>query len=162
MDPPHHFQGDARQVIREHTARFYGFHPPCTYVCGSGIHWNNRGRGWEKTDAALGFILWCMSRRAVGKSRRTSPFPPERIMSTHQGGDREYPIGPNSCPHCGGEYGDHVADCTRCEGFYSPAAERYVCRGARVGRCRRPFRLRPVGRVVTTQARWGRSFHFSF
>lgn len=58
---PHHFQGDARQVAREHKAGFYGFHPPCTYVCGSGIHWNNRGRGWEKTDQALGFVLWCMS-----------------------------------------------------------------------------------------------------
>ena len=58
---PHHFRGDARQVIREHPAPFYGFHPSCTYLCGSGIHWNNRGRGWEKTDQALGFILWCMS-----------------------------------------------------------------------------------------------------
>ena len=58
---PHHFQGDARNVIREHKAGFYGFHPACTFLCGSGIHWNNRGRGWEKTDAALGFVLWCMS-----------------------------------------------------------------------------------------------------
>jgi len=58
---PFHFQGDARTVIREHKAGFYGFHPTCTYVCGSGIHWNDRGRGWEKTDAALGFILWCMA-----------------------------------------------------------------------------------------------------
>lgn len=40
---------------REHWDGF-GLHPPCTYVSGSGIHWNNRGRGWEKTDAALDFV----------------------------------------------------------------------------------------------------------
>ena len=59
---PNHYQGDARRVIRETGPwDLLGFHPECTYVCGSGIHWNDRGRGWEKTDAALGFILWCMS-----------------------------------------------------------------------------------------------------
>lgn len=31
--------------------------PPCTYLCGSGIHWNNRvpGRS-EKTEAAVAFV----------------------------------------------------------------------------------------------------------
>jgi hypothetical protein len=31
-------------------------HPPCTYLSVSGIHWNNRGRGWEETDKALSFV----------------------------------------------------------------------------------------------------------
>lgn len=30
--------------------------PDCTFLCGSGLHWNNRGRGWEKTEAALDFV----------------------------------------------------------------------------------------------------------
>lgn len=29
------------------------FFPDCTYLCGSGIHWNNRGRGWGETEQAL-------------------------------------------------------------------------------------------------------------
>ena len=37
-----------------------GSHPPCTYLCGSGLHWNNRGRGWEKTEEALEFVRRCM------------------------------------------------------------------------------------------------------
>ena len=32
------------------------FHPPCTYLSVSGIHWNNRGRGWEETEKALEFV----------------------------------------------------------------------------------------------------------
>lgn len=32
------------------------FHPPCTYLCSSGIHWNNRGRGWEETEKAVEFV----------------------------------------------------------------------------------------------------------
>lgn len=26
---------------------------PCTYLCGSGIHWNDRGRGWGNTNRDL-------------------------------------------------------------------------------------------------------------
>jgi hypothetical protein len=29
------------------------FFPPCTFLCGSGLHWNNRGRGWQGTEDAL-------------------------------------------------------------------------------------------------------------
>lgn len=32
------------------------FHPPCTYLSVSGIHWNNRGRGWDETEKALEFV----------------------------------------------------------------------------------------------------------
>lgn len=31
-------------------------HPPCTFLSVSGIHWNNRGRGWEETNKALDFV----------------------------------------------------------------------------------------------------------
>ena len=31
-------------------------HPPCTYLSVSGIHWNDRGRGWDETEKALEFF----------------------------------------------------------------------------------------------------------
>lgn len=55
----YHYQGDVRDILT------LGWdlmicHPDCTYVCGSGLHWNNRGRGWEKTYEAIKFAktLW--------------------------------------------------------------------------------------------------------
>ena len=35
-------------------------HPPCTYLSSSGIHWNDRGRGWDLTFEAIAFVkaLW--------------------------------------------------------------------------------------------------------
>ncbi len=38
-------------------------HPPCTFLCSSGLHWNNRGRGWDKTEAALEFVRRLLSAR---------------------------------------------------------------------------------------------------
>lgn len=32
------------------------FHPPCTFLSVSGIHWNDRGRGWAGTLSALEFV----------------------------------------------------------------------------------------------------------
>lgn len=31
-------------------------HPPCTFLSSSGLHWNNRGRGHERTESALAFV----------------------------------------------------------------------------------------------------------
>ncbi len=52
----HHIQGD----VRFHLS--YGWdlmiaHPPCTYLCSSGLHWNRRIEGRAaKTEAALKFV----------------------------------------------------------------------------------------------------------
>jgi len=60
---PYHIQGDCREVMAGKTGGLlgktwdaFGMHPDCTYLTVAGIHWNNRGRGWEKTDAALAFV----------------------------------------------------------------------------------------------------------
>jgi hypothetical protein len=53
---PYHIQGDCRDAMRSREWGGYGMHPDCTYLTVAGIHWNNRGRGWEKTDAALAFV----------------------------------------------------------------------------------------------------------
>jgi hypothetical protein len=34
----------------------FGFHPDCTFTTVNGIHWNNRGRGWGRTEAAIRHI----------------------------------------------------------------------------------------------------------
>jgi len=55
-----HVQGDVRDIINN------GFdlmiaHPPCTYLCVSGLHWNKRREGRaEKTEEALEFIRFLM------------------------------------------------------------------------------------------------------
>lgn len=53
--PGPHIQGDVLLALREPWDLFI-VHPDCTYLCSSGLHWNGRGRGWEKTEAALEFV----------------------------------------------------------------------------------------------------------
>ena len=53
--PGPHYQGDVFDIIDD------GFdlmvaHPPCTFLCVSGLHWNNRGRGHQGTADALVFF----------------------------------------------------------------------------------------------------------
>lgn len=50
---PFHIQGDALEVMASRPWEGFGMHPDCTYLTVAGIHWNNRGRGWERTEAAL-------------------------------------------------------------------------------------------------------------
>jgi hypothetical protein len=55
----YHIQGDMFRAIRRHRRRLKMLvcHPPCTYLCSSGLHWNARDptRG-AKTEAALAVV----------------------------------------------------------------------------------------------------------
>lgn len=51
-----HIVGDVLKVAFEKEWSLIVVHPPCTYLSVSGIHWNNRGRGWEKTELAVEFV----------------------------------------------------------------------------------------------------------
>jgi len=55
-DPRYHLQGDIRQFLN-HDWDMMIAHPPCTFLCSSGLHWNTRvpGRA-EKTEEALKFV----------------------------------------------------------------------------------------------------------
>lgn len=77
---PYHMQCDARDAI---LSRYdlIGMHPPCTYVNGAGLHWNNRGRGWEKTNESLAFIADLM-RRATDNAAAWYLENPVGIIST--------------------------------------------------------------------------------
>ena len=57
--PGKHYQGDVRDVLDDGWDLMI-CHPPCTYLSVSGIHWNNRGRGWEETEKALDFVRLLM------------------------------------------------------------------------------------------------------
>lgn len=53
---PYHIKGDMFDAIEKHktTIKLLICHPPCTYLCSSGLHWNKRIPGrQDKTDAAL-------------------------------------------------------------------------------------------------------------
>ena len=51
-----HYQGDVRDII-ENGWDLMIAHPPCTYLCSSGLHWNKRvpGRA-QQTEEALDFV----------------------------------------------------------------------------------------------------------
>jgi len=60
--PEFHIQCDIREALRWKPWDMGIFHPDCTYLCGSGIHWNSRGRmvngrpRAELTEEALAFV----------------------------------------------------------------------------------------------------------
>jgi hypothetical protein len=54
--PGPHYQGDVFDVIRDGWDMMIA-HPPCTYLCSSGLHWNKRRpERAEQTEAALAFV----------------------------------------------------------------------------------------------------------
>lgn len=57
--PGNHYQGDVRDVLGDGWDLMI-CHPPCTYLSVSGIHWNDRCRGWDETDKALAFVKLLM------------------------------------------------------------------------------------------------------
>jgi len=54
--PGPHYQGDVSDIIRDGWDLMIA-HPPCTYLCSSGLHWNKRRpERAEQTEAALAFV----------------------------------------------------------------------------------------------------------
>jgi hypothetical protein len=51
-----HYQGNVMDII-DHGWDLMIAHPPCTYLCSSGLHWNKRVEGrQQKTEEALQFV----------------------------------------------------------------------------------------------------------
>lgn len=60
-----HIQDDAIQAIMRGCPNgerwdIIGMHCDCTYLNSAGLHWNDRGRGHDKTEAALQHVRDCM------------------------------------------------------------------------------------------------------
>jgi hypothetical protein len=53
---PFHIRGDCREAMSHGDWVGFGMHPDCTFLTVAGIHWNYRGRGWDKTNCALSFV----------------------------------------------------------------------------------------------------------
>jgi hypothetical protein len=51
-----HYQGDVRDILYDSWDLLIA-HPPCTYLCASGLHWNKRRPGRAaQTEEALAFV----------------------------------------------------------------------------------------------------------
>jgi len=60
-DPAYHIQGDVVPLLGDGWDLMVA-HPPCTYLCSSGLHWNKRVEGRQaKTEAALDFVRTLLS-----------------------------------------------------------------------------------------------------
>jgi len=54
--PGNHLQCDVRDILNDGWDLAI-FHPPCTYLCSSGLHWNKRVPGRDKlTQESLNFV----------------------------------------------------------------------------------------------------------
>jgi len=54
--PGNHYEGDVLQHLSEGWDLMIA-HPPCTYLCSSGLHWNHRTPGRDQlTEEALAFV----------------------------------------------------------------------------------------------------------
>lgn len=59
--PGQHIQGDVRELDLALWDMLIAF-PPCTYLCGSGMHWTTRGlRAQELTEDALEFVRFLLN-----------------------------------------------------------------------------------------------------
>ena len=59
--PGKHYEGDVYDILYQDDWEMMIAHPECTYLCSSGLHWNNKIEGRaQKTEEALEFItdLW--------------------------------------------------------------------------------------------------------
>ena len=58
-----HIQGDVLDVLDEGWVLGI-FHPPCTYLCSSGLHWHKRQPGRRQlTETAIEFVRCLMAAR---------------------------------------------------------------------------------------------------
>lgn len=76
--PEWHIKGDVLEILEQNWDLAI-FHPPCTYLCSSGIHWNNRGRGWENTYKSIEFVKALMN-APINKIALENPI---GVLSTH-------------------------------------------------------------------------------
>lgn len=62
--PGWHYQGNVLDILHSYWWDLVIAFPPCTFLCGSGLHWNNRGRGWQRTEEALSLVDQFLFHRA--------------------------------------------------------------------------------------------------
>jgi hypothetical protein len=69
----HHYQCDVMEILDDDWDLAI-FHPECTYLCSSGLHWNKRTPGRaEKTEQALRFV-WDLMNANIKKIAIENPI----------------------------------------------------------------------------------------
>lgn len=96
--PGWHYQGDVLNVLH------WGwdlaiFHPTCTFLCGSGLHWNSNPKsprfGGQQTEDALAFVSFLMNYKQIPRKAFENPVgaistrirKPDQIIQPYQFGD---------------------------------------------------------------------------
>ena len=71
--PGQHIQGDVLKILDDGWDLMIA-HPPCTYLCSSGLHWNKRRPGREaETIRAMGFVMALMN-APIGRIALENPI----------------------------------------------------------------------------------------
>jgi len=72
--PGVHYQGEVQNLLDQNWDLMIA-HPPCTYLCSSGLHWNTRVTGRaHKTEEALQFVQTLLS--APPMAQESTPLNP--------------------------------------------------------------------------------------
>ena len=94
--PGQHYQGDVRDLLDKPWDLMVA-HPPCTYLCSSGLHWNKRVVGRDqKTTEALEFVKLLLD-APIARIALENPIgcistrirPPDQIIQPWQFGHPE-------------------------------------------------------------------------
>jgi hypothetical protein len=94
--PGPHYQGDVRDLLAQRWDMAI-FHPPCTYLCSSGLHWNKRRpERAAQTEDALRFV-WLLLGLDIPRIALENPIgcissrirPPDQIIQPWQFGHPE-------------------------------------------------------------------------
>jgi len=88
--PGPHYQGDVLEILEDGWDLMIA-HPPCTYLCSSGLHWNKRVPGREKlTNDAMLFVFNLMGEGFIphGISKIALENPVGRIGTAYRKADQ--------------------------------------------------------------------------
>jgi len=92
-----HYQGDVRDIINDGWDLMIA-HPPCTYLCSSGLHWNKPIQPWQfGHDASKATCLWL---RGLPPLRPTEIIEPRWVCCGKAIPDT---LGKYGCPNCCGD-----------------------------------------------------------
>lgn len=89
-----HYKGDVRDILQQPWDLVIA-HPPCTYLCSSGLHWNKRVPGRAQlTEEALDFVRLLLNARHIPHRALENPIgcigtrirPASQIIQPHQFG----------------------------------------------------------------------------
>jgi hypothetical protein len=92
--PGMHYQGDVRDILYTYPWDALIAFPSCQFLCSSGLHWNDRGRGHEGTEDALAFVRLLLA-APIKKIALENPKgcistrirPPDQVVQPYDFGD---------------------------------------------------------------------------